>query len=157
MSSKGEVAIPKNYVYFGLVAIVIVAIGIVAILSGSNSLEPDWPQYVQNASAREKQAYQFAVDHPEALEYQPCYCGCGNMAIEHKNNLDCFIQDVDEDGNITFDNHAAGCGICVDIALDVQRLTEEGKSQTEIRNYVDARYGSSGPSTDTEMPPEDEG
>jgi hypothetical protein len=66
--------------------------------------------------------------------------------------LDCFIQVIDENGTITFDNHASGCGICIDIALDVKRLSEEGLSQLEIRHYIDATYGSFGPSTDTPLP-----
>lgn len=108
------------------------------------------PDFVSNAPQTVQVAYRFAIEHPDMLTYQPCYCGCGAMG--HLNNLDCFIQDVDESGIITFDNHASGCGICVDIALDVKRLSEEGKSPLEIRHYVDATYGSFGPSTDTPMP-----
>ena len=40
-------------------------------------------------------------------------CGCGAMG--HTSNLSCYIHEMDEAGGITFDNHAAGCGICVDV------------------------------------------
>lgn len=118
--------------------------------SDTSAAAQAYPEYVQRASHTVQVAYQFAVEHPDMLTHQPCYCGCGAMG--HINNLGCFIQNIDEKGLITFDNHAAGCGICVDIALDVKRLSEEGKSQLEIRRYIDATYGSFGPSTDTPLP-----
>jgi len=108
------------------------------------------PEYVQAASPRVQQAYQFALDHAAMLEFQPCYCGCGAMG--HLNNLDCFIQGVDEVGTVTYELHAAGCGICVDIALDVKRMAQEGWSPLKIRVYIDANYSQFGPSTDTPMP-----
>lgn len=92
----------------------------------------------------------FAHDHGDMLEFQPCYCGCGAMG--HLNNLDCFIQAVDEVGTVTYDSHASGCGICVDIALDVKRKAAEGWSAFQIRLYIDATYSQFGSSTDTPMP-----
>ena len=111
----------------------------------------DFPSYLQDAAPRVAEAYDYAVSHPDALKYQPCYCGCGAMG--HTNNLDCFVKDVEPNGEVVYDNHAAGCGICVDIAQDVMRMTDEGKSQLEIRLYVDSYYSQFGPSTDTAMPP----
>lgn len=118
--------------------------------SSSTIYSGELPAYVSNAPKNVQTAYHFAIEHPEMLTHQPCYCGCGAMG--HTSSLHCFIREVDKNGTITFDNHAAGCGICVDIALDVKRLSEEGKSQLEIRHYIDAIYGSFGPSTDTPMP-----
>ena len=46
----------------------------------------------------------------------------------------------------------AGCGICVDIARDVMRLKQEGQSSLKVRQYIDAQYGSFGPSTNTALP-----
>jgi hypothetical protein len=70
----------------------------------------------------------------------------------HKSNLQCYVQAVDAAGNVTFDNHAAGCGICVDITVDVMRLIKEGRSPTDIRATIDATYSAFGPSTDTPLP-----
>jgi cytochrome c-type biogenesis protein CcmH/NrfF len=53
---------------------------------------------------------------------------------------------VDTNGTITFDNHALGCSICVDITQDVMRLQREGKSDQEIRAYIDGTYSKYGPS-----------
>ena len=108
------------------------------------------PDFVQSAAPDVQTAYQFAVSNPHALETVPCYCGCGKMG--HKSNLDCYVKAVDSVGNVTFDSHAAYCGICANITNDVIRLQKEGKLPHEIRAYVDAQYSSYGPSTDTVQP-----
>jgi len=108
------------------------------------------PDYVQTAPPTVREAYRFAVANPDVLAHQPCYCGCGTMG--HTSNLSCYVSDVAEDGTVTFDNHAAGCGICVDITQDVMRLMVGGQSQLEIRHYIDAQYSPFGPSTDTPLP-----
>lgn len=134
---------------------------LVIALSGADSPTTDHPELalapesilpdsVRNyAEPRTIEAYRFAAAHPHLLTHQPCYCGC-NMI--HDSNEACFIQDIAEDGTITFDLHAASCGVCVDIALDVKRMTEAGHSQLEIRHTIDDTYSEVGPSTDTEMP-----
>ena len=108
------------------------------------------PAFVHDAPVSVQEAYQFAIANPHELENYPCYCGCGAMG--HTSNLSCYIQDVGTDGAIVFDNHAAGCGICVDITQDVMRLMDEGQSPSEIRTYIDATYSPFGPSTDTPFP-----
>ena len=110
----------------------------------------DLPTFVHDAPVSVQEAYQFAIANPHELENYPCYCGCGAMG--HTSNLSCYVQSIDGDGTITFDNHAAGCGICVDITQDVMRLMDQGKSPPEIRTYIDATYSPFGPSTDTPFP-----
>lgn len=95
-----------------------------------------------------QEAYQFAVDNPDIVSKFPCYCGCGGMG--HKSNLDCFVKQFNADGSVVFDDHALGCGICVDIARDVERLNEAGKPLVEIRSYIDGQYSQFGTPTDTE-------
>ena len=112
--------------------------------------ESELPQFLQDAPPTVREAYRFAIHNVHELEKYPCYCGCGAMG--HTSNLDCYIQDIDEADSVTFDQHAAGCGICVDITQDVMRLLKEGRSSPEIRTYVDAQYSSFGPSTDTPFP-----
>lgn len=93
-------------------------------------------------------AYEYAAsDEGAALEWIPCYCGCGPHS-GHLNNRDCFVR---PDGT-GFDEHGSNCGVCVDIALRVQRALGEGKSLTQARALVDARYAGY-PATDTPMPP----
>lgn len=108
------------------------------------------PEFVRNEPPAVRDAYRFAIANPDELAKYPCYCGCGAMG--HTSNLSCYISEVGADGQISFDNHAAGCGICVDITQDVMRLTNEGQPSQQIRAYVDAQYSPFGPSTNTPLP-----
>ena len=92
------------------------------------------PKPMQDAPAAVRTAYQFAVANPDALQNVPCYCGCG--AIGHKSNLACYIKEVGTDGKPVFDDHAMGCSICVDIATDVMKMTDEGKSPAAFRQQI---------------------
>lgn len=109
------------------------------------------PDYVQSAAPRVQAAYQFAMTHHQELASVPCYCGCGKMG--HTSNLSCFIKQDGQNGSApVFEQHAAGCGICVDIAQDVMRMSADHKSLPAIRSYIDATYSSYGPATDTPLP-----
>jgi hypothetical protein len=137
----------RRNLIFALLALMVLTL---AACGGPESTTVELPSFVQNASHTVQTAYRFAIEHPDMLEHQPCYCGCGPMG--HNSNLGCYIRNIDESGRITFDTHALGCGICIDITLDVMRLSAEGKSNLEIRRYVDAKYSPFGPSTDTPLP-----
>jgi hypothetical protein len=127
--------------------VVILLIALAACQAQSDSPRVMMPGYVTEAPARVQQAYQNAVDHPDHFETVPCYCGCSR--IGHTSEVSCFIKEVAEDGTITFDPHASGCGVCVDIAHDVMTMRAQGKSAVEIRQSIDATYSSVGPGTDT--------
>jgi len=109
---------------------------------------PNMPMTVQQAPVRVQEAYQFAVANPEIAQAIPCYCGCGAMG--HTSNYSCFVADEAEDGSLSYDEHALGCGICVDIAQDTMRLLDEGKSVEEIFADVNGRYARFGPPTPLE-------
>ncbi len=103
------------------------------------------PAEVQSAPVTVQQAYQFAVANPDVLQQLPCYCGCG--PIGHTSNYACYVVEQNSDGTAkTFDNHALGCSICVDITQDAMRMLKDGKSVAEIRTYVDQSYAKYGPS-----------
>ncbi|MGE5378219.1 MAG: PCYCGC motif-containing (lipo)protein [Bacteroidota bacterium] len=102
------------------------------------------PSEVQSAPVTVQAAYQFAVANPEVMKNIPCYCGCGNVG--HTSNYSCYVSGVDGNGRVSFDQHALGCSICVDITQDVMRNLREGKSPQEARAYVDATYSKYGPS-----------
>lgn len=102
------------------------------------------PAEVHSAPVTVQEAYQFNVANPDVMKDIPCYCGCGN--IGHTSNYDCYVSNVDKAGNITFDNHALGCSICVDITKDVMRMLKDGKSPQEVRASIDATYSKYGPS-----------
>ena len=89
------------------------------------------------------------------MQQIPCYCGCGatpalhpqrGASVGHTSNYSCYVQGVAADGTVTFDSHALGCSICVDITQDTLRLLREGKSPQAIRAYVDQTYSRYGPS-----------
>jgi hypothetical protein len=104
------------------------------------------PDYVRDAEPRIQEAYQFAKANPEALEHIPCYCGCSSLG--HKNNLECYIAPSGD-----YDQHAAFCGVCIDITQDVMQMTREGKALAEMRTFIDTKYSKYGPGTDTDPVP----
>jgi len=102
------------------------------------------PGDVQSAPTIVQQAYQFAAANPDVMMQIPCYCGCG--AIGHSSNYACYVSGAGENGAITYDSHALGCSICVDITQDTMRLLKQGKSVSEIKTYIDQTYSQYGPS-----------
>jgi len=138
----------RNFFLLGLVISLISASVSACSSKSTNDLHmismDQMPLEVQMAPVSVQTAYQFAAANPDVMEELPCYCGCGS--IGHTSNYSCYVSSVDEKGVITFDNHALGCSICVDITQDAMRLLREGKSVPEIRAYVDmtyAKYGTS--------------
>ncbi len=102
------------------------------------------PMSVQQAPVTVQQAYQFAVANSDLMKHVACYCGCGKVG--HKSNYDCYVSGVDGGGNVTFDQHALGCSICVDITQDAMRLLRQGKSMADISRTIDTTYSKYGPS-----------
>lgn len=102
------------------------------------------PIDVRSAPVAVQEAYQFNTANPDIMQDIPCYCGCGD--IGHTSNYDCYVSDVDASGKITFDSHALGCSICVDITQDVMRMLRDGKSPQDAGAYIDAAYSRYGPS-----------
>ena len=96
------------------------------------------PADVKSAPVTVQQAYQFAAANPEVMKQIPCYCGCGQMG--HTSNYSCYVQNVDDKGTITYDPHALGCSICVDITQDTMRLLKQGKTPAEIKAGIDQAY-----------------
>lgn len=105
----------------------------------------DMPTMVQEAPVRVQEAYQFAQMNQDVLEHIPCYCGCGAMG--HTSNYSCFIAETKADGTVVYDEHALGCGICVDIAHDTMRLLAQDKDVDTIFAEIDNTYARFGPPT----------
>jgi hypothetical protein len=102
------------------------------------------PEMVQSAPVSVQQAYQFAAANPDVMQQIPCYCGCGRVG--HTSNYSCYVDGVDGQGKISYDTHALGCSLCVDITQDTMRLLKQGKTVPEIKTYVDKTYGNYGTS-----------
>lgn len=64
------------------------------------------PAQVMDGHPAVREAYLFAVAHPEVLRYMPCYCGCEELG--HVSNVDCFIDEVGADGVVRIDDMGFG-------------------------------------------------
>jgi hypothetical protein len=108
------------------------------------------PDYVRTNAATEE-AYHFALQHPEIVQWMPCYCGC--EAMGHGSNLDCYYKHGQPGDRAVFEEHASYCDICVQITLKAKQLNAEGVSLREIRQVVDKTFGETTPGTLTAQPP----
>lgn len=140
----------KRLILLPTIALLIgnVIAGCSARAGGSHDLQmvpiEQMPPDVRAAPVVVQEAYQFAFANPDIMKQIPCYCGCGAMG--HASNYACYAAGADADGVITYDPHALGCSICVDITQDTMRLLGQGKSVQEIKAYVDSTYSRYGPS-----------
>jgi hypothetical protein len=133
-----------QWVIISLIALILglTVFGVVkSYLSGESKL----PEAAQR-NPRVKEAYLFALEHPDLLEKIPCFCGCANTG--HKSNKDCYY---DHEGNLA--DHGSLCGGCVGITLDVKQQYQQGKSVSEIRSFIDEKYGSKEYAIPTPTPP----
>ncbi|MBW5447832.1 hypothetical protein GE107_17400 [Cohnella sp. CFH 77786] len=97
------------------------------------------PAFLDNRPNKMLLAYQAAAKLRDTLQWIPCYCGCGESA-GHKSNLNCFIHEVREDGTVVWDDHGTRCDVCQTIALQAAQMKSQGKSDLEIRKFIDASY-----------------
>ena len=104
---------------------------------------PQFPAFVYN-SQTSLDAYRLAVENRELFSHMPCYCGCAKLDMPHQNLDQCFFM---ADGS--FEQHAAYCTICADIAAAATGWSREGKTTAEVRSLVDAKFGDVGIPTNT--------
>ena len=139
---------PEKHCLFSLTILFVLAGSVVSGCASQSGLAmapmDGMPHDVQTAPTLVREAYQFAAANPEVMTQIPCYCGCGAMG--HTSNYACYVSGVAADGAISFDTHALGCSICVDITQHTMRLVKEGKSISEIRATIDSTYSQYGPS-----------
>ena len=98
--------------------------------------------------------YDFAAQHPEILNYVPCYCGCGSQG--HKANESCFVARRDLRGNVLeWDTHGFGCTICVDVAREAMQMYSSGADVHSIRSAIERKWtpGNAAGKTPTPLPP----
>ena len=75
-------------------------------------------------------AYEAARSAPQALDGVYCHCNC-SKSIGHRSLLTCFETE-----------HGAYCDICMGEAMLAARMAGNGRSLTEIRQAIDAQFGS---------------
>jgi hypothetical protein len=109
------------------------------------------PDYVRHANTMVQEAYRYALERPDVIQWMPCFCGCA--AMQHRSNLDCFLRSRMAGGAVAYEEHASYCDVCVQTALLAKQRITDGRSLAEIRAEVDATFGGSGvPGTPTDLP-----
>lgn len=110
------------------------------------------PAFLDEKPEDMRLVYQLAGKSEDILKWMPCYCGCGESA-GHGSNLNCFVDEIRDDGSVVWDDHGTRCLVCLEIAVKSVQLKQEGKSLKEIREFIDEAYkkGYAKP-TDTPMP-----
>ncbi len=110
-----------------------------------SNLVPRSPQVIRDA-------YIFAAQNPQVLEYVPCFCGCETRG--HKRNADCFVQSRNPDGSVReWDTHGMACIVCIDVARDAMQMRASGARVDDIRTAVESRYAAYERQTPTPFPP----
>jgi hypothetical protein len=97
--------------------------------------------------------FQFAAEHPEILNYIPCYCGCERMG--HTGNDDCFVKQRAPNGDVVaWEPHGTECAVCIDVGRDAMQMYSSGASVRDIRTAIEKKYAASHQShTPTPPPP----
>lgn len=152
-----KISLPRPLFRFRWLLFLVALLPVLSLLSGCSafSAKPEikmapmsqMPAEVQQAPVTVREAYQFAYANPEALKNVPCFCGCGKVG--HTSNYSCYVKEVKPSGEIVMDQHALFCSICVDIARDVMKMTQDGKAPADIRAAIDQTYAQFGPSNMT--------
>jgi hypothetical protein len=84
-------------------------------------------------------AYRFAAEHPEVMNYVPCFCGCERMG--HRGNEDCFVKARDVNGDVVeWEDHGMECAVCLDVATRAQQMFTSGASVTDIRAAIEKQW-----------------
>jgi len=97
------------------------------------------PTFLDKVDPQIKEVYRIAGENNELLQSMPCYCGCGESA-GHNHNGNCFINEVKSDGTVVWDDHGTRCGVCMEIAFVSSKMKKEGKTDKEIRTFIDEHY-----------------
>jgi hypothetical protein len=110
------------------------------------------PTFLDDKPEEMRLVYQVAGTATDIIKWMSCYCGCGESA-GHGSNLNCFIDEVREDGSVVWDDHGTRCQVCLEIAVLSVKMTQDGKSLKEVREFIDENYkeGYAEP-TDTPIP-----
>lgn len=109
------------------------------------------PAFLDDKPEDMRMIYKLAGQATDILEYMPCYCGCGESA-GHENNMNCFLDEVREDGSVVWDDHGTRCLVCLEIAVKSVQMKQEGKSLKEVRDAIDTEYGNGNYTTPTDTP-----
>jgi hypothetical protein len=110
------------------------------------------PTFLDGLHENIGEVYRLAGLNAELLDVIPCFCGCGGSA-GHRSNKNCFIKEIQADGTVIWDDHGTRCAVCMEIVVLSAKMKAEGKSDLEIRQFIDETYKEGyAPPTPTPMP-----
>lgn len=127
----------------GLLVIVLVAGGVLALLRGTAGPDPMDTRMGTTAatislgelSPTGAGLYRAAADHGEHFAALPCYCGC-DTTLAHRSLRDCFITASGD-----WDAHASGCEICTAEAVTALELLDAGVPAATVQAQIIDQYG----------------
>jgi hypothetical protein len=93
---------PFLWVGLTILALGVVAFAYTGVFRARAGHDAALPDFVLRAPLPVQEAYAYALERPEVLQYMPCYCGCASAG--HTSNLDCFIDQRLADGSVTYDS-----------------------------------------------------
>ncbi|WP_243290796.1 PCYCGC domain-containing protein [Bacillus sp. FJAT-47783] len=99
----------------------------------------EYPSFLSEQTEQIQTIYQAAALHEDLLRSMPCYCGCAETA-GHRDNFECFVHKIKENGEVVWDDHGTRCKVCLEIAANSILQYEKGASKKEIREQIDERY-----------------
>lgn len=112
----------------------------------------EMPEFLTKYTDNTQATYALVGQVKEELKMLNCYCGCMDYESAHDSLYRCFIAS-EETGEVTWTDHGAQCGICLEELRDTVELTSEGKSIEEIQTFIDDKYAPEGAPTSSEVHP----
>ncbi|MCM3783098.1 PCYCGC domain-containing protein [Neobacillus mesonae] len=112
----------------------------------------EMPAFLAKYTDNTQTTYTLVREVKEELKMLNCYCGCMDYDNAHDSLFRCFIAS-EEEGEVTWTDHGAQCGICLEELKDTARLKSEGKSIEEIQKFIDDKYAPDGAPTSSEVHP----
>ncbi|MCQ6563005.1 PCYCGC domain-containing protein [Paenibacillus mendelii] len=98
------------------------------------------PAFLADYSNLTRTLYAEAANLGDILKQINCYCGCMDEEDKmHDSLYRCYIAE-EKDGKVTWTDHSAGCGICLEEVQDIVKLHKEGKSVDQIRKAIDDKF-----------------
>lgn len=104
--------------------------------SGLNEL----PQFLTGKQERVINTYAVVAKFPDLFKAIPCYKSCDENS-DHSSSLDSFIDKINEDGSVVWNDHATRNEVCLDIASKIfLDFTKHHKTIKEIKEELDQTY-----------------
>jgi len=98
------------------------------------------PAFLADYSNLTRTLYAEVGNVGDILKQINCYCGCMEEEDKmHDSLYRCYIAE-EKDGKVTWTDHSAGCGICLEELQDIVKLHKEGKSVDQIRQAIDDKF-----------------